>query len=141
METENIISLIAKIHERADRLLFEELGKTHAEGLVSSHGDILMKLFQNEKLSMKDLSDKIGRKKNTVTVLSDKLLTLGYINRKPDAKDKRIAYLSLTEKGMELRSKVQTVINQLLDRAQRGFNDREKELFLEFLLKTSRNFD
>ena len=37
-----ILSLISKIHEKGHRFIIEELKNNGAEGLVPSHGDILV---------------------------------------------------------------------------------------------------
>ena len=64
---------IAKIHEYADRFIIQELKKNNITGLVPSHGEILLWLYQNDKMTMKNIADKIHRSKSTVTVLVNKL--------------------------------------------------------------------
>ena len=39
---------IAKIHEYADRFIIQELKKNNITGLVPSHGEILLWLYQND---------------------------------------------------------------------------------------------
>ena len=69
----NLLALVSKIHEKGNRFIIEELKKNGAEGLVPSHGDILVCLYQNDKMTMKEIADKINRTRPTVTVLVDKL--------------------------------------------------------------------
>ena len=69
----NMLALISKIHEKGNRFIIEELKKNGADGLVPSHGDILVCLYHNDKITMKDIADKIHRTRPTVTVLVDKL--------------------------------------------------------------------
>ena len=67
----NFLSLISKIHDKGNRLIIEELKRNGADGLVPSHGDILVCLYQNDKMTMKEIADKINRTRPTVTVLVD----------------------------------------------------------------------
>lgn len=90
---------IAKIHEYADRFIIEELKNNNIEGLVPSHGEILLWLYQNEKMTMKDIAKKIHRSKSTVTVLVSKLEKSGFVKREILNTDNRYSYISLTSKG------------------------------------------
>ena len=76
-----ILSLISKIHEKGNRFIIEELKNNGVEGLVPSHGDILVCLYKNNKMTMKDIANCIHRTKPTVTVLVDKLEKLEYLKR------------------------------------------------------------
>ena len=69
----NLLSLISKIREYGNHFIIEELKRNGIEGLVPSHGDILVCLYEQNKMTMKDISDKIHRTRPTVTVLVDKL--------------------------------------------------------------------
>ena len=48
----NFLSLISKIHDKGNRLIIEELKRNGADGLVPSHGDILVCLYQNDKMTI-----------------------------------------------------------------------------------------
>lgn len=76
-----MLSLVSKIHEKGNRFIIEELKNNGAEGLAPSHGDILVCLYKNGKMTMKDIANSIHRTKPTVTVLVDKLEKLGYLKR------------------------------------------------------------
>lgn len=83
----NLLSLISKIREYGNRFIIEELKRNGIEGLVPSHGDILVCLYEQNKMTMKDISDKIHRTRPTVTVLVDKLEKLGYVKREASKQD------------------------------------------------------
>ncbi len=94
---------IAKIHEYADRFIIEELKKNDIVGLVPSHGEILLLLYQNNKMTMKEIANKIHRSKSTVTVLVSKLEKSGFVKREILDTDNRYFYISLTEKGQNFK--------------------------------------
>ncbi len=113
----NLLSSISKIHEKGNRFIVEELKKNGAEGLVPSHGDILVCLYKQDKMTMKDIAEKIRRTRPTVTVLVDKLEKLGYIYREVSKDDSRYTYISLTPKGQNFKpvfEKISTDLNNIL---------------------------
>jgi len=79
MKNKNLIALMSRVTENANKLIVHELRKRGVEGIVPSHGGILLFLFDEEKYTMRELAEKIYRTKPTVTVLVDKLVTLGYV--------------------------------------------------------------
>ncbi len=84
MRTEHIISLISRIRDKANRLIVSELRVRNMPGLAPSHGDILILLFQSETVSMREIAEKIGRDKSTVTALIKKLIDIGYVEKRED---------------------------------------------------------
>lgn len=99
-----ILFLISKIHEKGNRFIIEELKNNGAEGLVPSHGDILVCLYKNSRMTMKDIANCIHRTKPTVTVLVDKLEKLGYLKREASDKDSRSTNIVLTQKGEDFKT-------------------------------------
>ena len=129
-----MLSLISKIHEKGNRYIIEALKKNGAQGLVPSHGDILMCLYSNDKMMMKDIADKINRTRPTVTVLVDKLEKLGYVTREVSEKDSRYTYIILTKKGKDFKPVFEKISNNLNEILYKNLSDEEEEL-LENLLR------
>ena len=130
----NLLSLISKIHEKGNRFITDELKKNGAEGLVPSHGDILVCLYQKDKMTMKDIADKIHKTRPTVTVLVDKLEKLGYIKREVSEKDNRYTYIYLTKKGEDFKPVFEQISNDLTYMLYKNLSDKEADI-LEELLK------
>ena len=130
----NLLALISKIHDKGNRLIIEELKRNGADGLVPSHGDILVCLYQNDKMTMKEIADKIHKTRPTVTVLVDKLEKLGYIKREVSEKDNRYTYIYLTKKGQEFKPVFEQISNDLTDMLYKNLSDKEADI-LEELLK------
>ena len=101
METVKYISFIK---EEANQFIIKELEKKGIDGIVPSHGSILMALYKKKQMTMKEIAEDIRRKQPTVTVLIDKLLKLGYVEKRKDAEDSRSSIIQLTKKGDEFRS-------------------------------------
>lgn len=130
-----ILSLISKIHEKGNRFIIEELKNNGVEGLVPSHGDILVCLYKNNKMTMKDIANCIHRTKPTVTVLVDKLEKLGYLKRAASDKDSRSTYVILTQKGEDFKATFDQISNNLNKILNKNLSENEVKLLEELLKK------
>lgn len=140
MSTRDIISLIAVVREKANRFIIQEMSMKEMEGLAPSHGDILSALFEYSSLTMKDLAKKINKDKSTVTALVNKLLNLGYIERTRDIADSRIVYITLTEKGENLKGDFKEISDKLIERVYKDISKNEQEVLINILTKIYNNF-
>ena len=131
----NFLSLISKIHDKGNRLIIEELKRNGADGLVPSHGDILVCLYQNDKMTMKEIADKINRTRPTVTVLVDKLEKLGYLQRKISQEDSRYRYIVLTKKGKDFKPVFEKISNKLNDMLYKNLSKDESDILENLLQK------
>ena len=127
MNEKYIVSLIGRIHRQANKFIESELKKNKIGDIAPSHGDILFQLYKTESVTMQQLAHLVGRDKSTVTVLVNKLVNLGYVDKKPDAQDARVYNLSVTQKGRELRPVFEEISSHLLDKVYSEFNPEEKE--------------
>lgn len=140
MEPHRIILLISRIRERANRFIKQELNKNNIEGLVPSHGDILMLLLNNKELPMNELAKRIDRKKNTITKLVNKLIKLGYVVKKTSEKDKRVNLISLTQKGKELKPIFIQISKDLISKTYKGFSENKKTEVANLLTEIYNNW-
>ena len=140
MNTKNIISLISKVRESANKFIVSEMDKWGVKGLATSHGDILMALLKVEKLTMKELTEKIGKDKSTVTALVDKLIKQGYVEKTKDVEDNRVVFVSLTEKGRELKPMFDAISQELISMVYKDIPQSEREGLINTLTKIKNNF-
>ena len=129
-----LLSLVSKIHEKGCRFIVEALKENGADGLVPSHGEILVCLYQYNKMTMKDIADKIHKTRPTVTVLVDKLEKLGYVKREVSSEDSRYTYIILTKKGEDFKPVFERISNDLNDMLYKNLSMSEADK-LEQLLK------
>ena len=126
LETDLIIHLIARIREKANRFIIAELKSHHIEDLIPVHGDILFALFKYGQIPMKTIAQIVDRKKSTVTTLVDKLIHLGYVQKKADETDHRYALISLTKKGQQLAFQLQDISDKLLNKVYKDMPVEER---------------
>lgn len=141
MKKGNALSLISKIREKANRFIIRELENHGVIGIVPSHGDILVALFKGEKHTMKELAEKIHRTKPTVTVLVDKLVEYGYVEKEKSNKDNRVTYIKLTEMGFELKPIFDDISQKLNFMIYGDFTDKEAEIFESILYNINQNLN
>jgi MarR family transcriptional regulator, organic hydroperoxide resistance regulator len=136
---DNVVSLISKIRSKSNKLIMREMARRNINGLVTSHGDILVALFQQRTLTMKEIADKIEKDKSTVTVLISKLIAQGYIKKERDAFDSRIVLVSLSDKGKKLKSDFEDISKKLLSAVYQGVSEEEKRMLAVILQKINHN--
>lgn len=141
MKKGNALALISRIREKANRFIVRELESHGIKGIVPSHGDILVILFKGEKYTMKELADRINRTKPTVTVLIEKLVEYGYVEREKSCTDSRVTYIKLTNKGIELKPIFEDISKKLDTLLYGDLTDGEPEIFEKLLHKVNANLD
>jgi len=130
---------MSRIGILASRVIVYKLREHGIEGLVPSHGDILVQLYAHQEMSMTDLASKISKKKNTVTALVDKLVRSGYVNKSTDINDHRIHIISLTRKAKNLGKDFEEIYEELLSMTYRGFSEKEKIEVMNYLDRITKN--
>jgi DNA-binding MarR family transcriptional regulator len=141
MKRNNMIALMSRITEKANRLIVRELEARGIEGIVPSHGGILVHLFIGKKYTMKDLAEKIHRTKPTVTILVDKLVNLGYVAKERSSEDNRITFIRLTEKGLALKPSFDEISNKLNAIVYKDLSEKDAECMETLLGKINHNLD
>jgi len=137
---ESIISAISRINDKSNKLLIAELKKNNIEGLVPSHGGILVHLYRTKgDVNLKEVAEFIGKDKSTVTALVNKLIKHGYITKNKNSEDKRNTYISLTKKGKELESVIKNISKHVLETVYAGFEDDEKVVLINMLDRVLNN--
>lgn len=134
MKNQRLIALSSRLAEKANKFIIAELKKYELTDIAPSHGDILSLLFDGSSYEMGEIARKIHRTKPTVTVLVEKLEKSGYVQRVKSDVDARFTMISLTEKGLALRSIFEAISKDLNTLAYAGLRD-EEALLLEILLE------
>ena len=140
MREQDIISMLSNIRSQANKFIIGKMADYGVCELAPSHGDIIFTLLNTEAITMKDLAGSIKKDKSTVTVLVEKLVRLGYIKKKRDVGDSRITYLSLTQKGADLRPMFEDISKNLFETVYKDIPKEEREALMKSLEKINQNF-
>jgi len=85
----------------------DKLGITYPQYLV------LMVLWENNGLTVNDISEKLILNTNTLTPLLKRMEKQQLLSRRRDVADERKVLISLTEKGMQLREEAASIPGKL----------------------------
>lgn len=124
---------LAKLRERLrDRLA--------AEGLPWGIWLFIRTLWEEDELTQRDLTTKVGLRQPTTVVAVRSMERLGLVRLKRDEQDRRKVYICLTDKGKKLRDKLLPDVANLNNKvALRGFTAKESEELKRLLTKMHGN--
>lgn len=111
----------------------DEIGLTYTQYIV------MLVLWQKKSLSTKELGAYLYLDSGTLTPLLKKLELSGLISRRRDEADARNVIISLTEKGLSLRRRAETIpvrMGQCLH-----LTDKEAQMLYELLYKLLGNLE
>jgi DNA-binding MarR family transcriptional regulator len=106
-----------RMHRRVNALIRRCIGE---EDITLDQYLVIRYLRMNGRSISSELADVFGVAKSSITAIMTRLFDKRLIERVPDAKDRRVIYLSLTEAGRKLaeavdgriRAKLSTIMNQ-----------------------------
>lgn len=136
----DMVSVVARTRALANRYLVQQMGERGLEGLVTSHGDVLLQLFAEDGLPMRELAARVHRDPSTVTTLVKKLADAGYVRTERGVRDRRSVVVLLTERGRVLERDFQEISQSLLEVQRKGIDDARMEAAREVLLQMQENF-
>ncbi|QCC85247.1 MarR family transcriptional regulator [Desulfovibrio desulfuricans] len=139
METNHIVSLVSRLRTQANSLIVAELEKRGHSGLAPSHGAILHALAARGPLHMSALAEAIGKQKNTVTTLVNKLEQAGYVFKTPSPHDSRVTLVSLSAKAQAAQPDFEAISQTLLAAVWGDMPQAERETLVRGLEKVLRN--
>ncbi|MCG8332737.1 MAG: MarR family transcriptional regulator [Chitinophagales bacterium] len=85
-------------------------------------------------MSMNDLKDLMIEKSPNATRLADKLIVKGFVERKRSEADRRVVYLSITDKGVELLETINNISGNYMEFTSR-ITEEEAKLVSDILDK------
>lgn len=88
---------------------------------------VLAVLWKQDGVSQQVIADETGRDKPSTTRLLDNLEKLGYIERRPDASDRRINNIYLTHQGIHAEKKIMKTVTATFDMLSEGISNKEQE--------------
>ncbi len=120
----NWVSLV-RAHNSVERALGRALQPLD---LKTAHLDILLNVFRFPDLSQQDLARRLLVGRSNMSMLLPQLEKRGLLVRTPDAKDKRILRLSLTQPGIVLTCKAIDLHVELIDKVMSASSQEECDL-------------
>jgi MarR family transcriptional regulator, organic hydroperoxide resistance regulator len=133
--------LISQIKQIGGRIFEKILTEKGIDAFNGAQGRILYVLWQNESISITELSEKTGLAKTTLTSMLDRLEVLGLIQRVFDKTDRRKILINLSEEARELQNEYDEVSAKMNEIYYQGFSDGEISQFEGYLLRILENLN
>ena len=131
-----LITKIKQIQGRVFEKLLSEYGISEFNG---AQGRILFVLWEKDDIPIRELSEKTGLAKTTLTSMLDRLERSGHITRAFDPADRRTVRIRLTDSARSLQKKYEDVSAKMNEIFYGGFSDDEILAFEKALGKILEN--
>ena len=118
------ISLLQRNTRRYFDLMLEQ------DQIGSGQQFFLLRIFENDGISMQDLARLGSFDKGTVTRAVQKLVIAGYVRTEADPQDKRVRHIYLTERARPLIDHVYQIRDYWTEALTRGLREEEKQRLL-----------
>jgi DNA-binding MarR family transcriptional regulator len=129
-----IMAQIGRIRECAALFIEQELKKEAIHGILPAHGIVLFFLFQqHHPVAMKEIVEKAGRVKSTVTGMVNTLEHHGYVEKFQSPEDGRVMLVQLTEKGRAIQPAFEDISTHMLEKLYGDMQQADQEKLIELL--------
>ncbi len=98
---------------------------------------VMLVLWENEELDMRDLGKKLFLDSSTLTPVTNRLISKGYLVKEKSKGDKRVAIIKITEKGKKLREEAEDIPYQIYKCS--GLSLEEAKTLRELVMKVVGN--
>lgn len=131
--------LVAQIHQLAGRIFARKLKQANIHEINPAQGRILFALWEQDGISVSELSSKTLLEKSTLTAMLDRLEEAGFIMRIPAEGDRRKTIVLRTEKDKAFQETYIKVSAEMLELFYHGFSTEEVDVFEESLARILAN--
>ncbi|MGX7025805.1 MarR family winged helix-turn-helix transcriptional regulator [Vagococcus hydrophili] len=98
-------------------------------------------LFHKGKQTTQGIKEKILIASSSTTYVIDQLEKKSYVDRLVDSEDKRVTFVTLSQKGQKLMEEIFPTHAKTIETSFSGLNDNELEQLLKLLAKLNRTLD
>ncbi|WP_243009104.1 MarR family transcriptional regulator [Clostridium sp. AM58-1XD] len=130
---------IAQIKFLQSRIFQQLLKKYTDTDLNSAQTNIIFVLWQEDDITISELSQKTNLAKTTLTSMLDRLESSGLLTRLPNPANRRETRICLTERAGSLKAGCLKAFNEMSKINFNGFTDTERESLLSGLDKLYAN--
>ncbi len=119
---ENIISVYPLLYKTISRPI------KHQTAVTPGGMFVLGTLKRNGMQSMSDIGKCLAMPKPHVTVIVDKLIEEGFVERQNDPNDRRIINISITDKGMEVFHEIKKTLAENMKIKLLNLSEEEQDI-------------
>jgi len=106
-----------------------------------SHGHILINLYTDGEMTMTEITNRIGRKAPTTTVLVKRLKKEGYVSSRISEEDSRVSLILLTDKGRAHCENMESFLSDFCEAGEKSVTTEEVETVVRIFKKVRKNIE
>jgi DNA-binding MarR family transcriptional regulator len=125
------IAVSFKVTKKAESLIKEQIG----DDLTTDQHYILRYIYQSKECTSSELADVFEVNKSAITAIVNRMVDREWIERTRDENDRRVIYLTLSKKGINLFEKTEERIHCLVESIINQFNREEIQNFIQIYEK------
>jgi len=138
---ENLYSILSgRTHSVFNRAILNNFRKNNI-ALTKEQWTILGVLWLDDGCSQQTLADRTYKDKPGITRLIDNLEKESLVERRPDAKDRRLNLIFLTPKGKIIEKEVMEIVNQTLENSIKGIDPENLKIVKDTFLQIYENLE
>ena len=108
-------------------------------GITAEQWTVLKRLDEQDGISIKGLTKRVGKDQGNVTRIVDVLVKKGVVKRTSNPEDKRSSLVYLTEEGKEVTKNLIPIDKKVHDTALHGLSQEDLTLLKQILFKINEN--
>ena len=124
-----------KLAELAPKIMgaFHDLGQQHPKGerLSMRQFQALIIVHTNSKLTLKAFCEKLALAPSTGTELANRMIDLDFFSKDGEEEDRRQAFLSVTQKGLELMQTRQQAMADMFAHFLEQYTPQDRDQFVQ----------
>ena len=132
---------ISRIKQVNTRLLNKFLAQKNIMAFNGEQGRILHVLWENDRISNRELSKKSGLAMSSLTTMLERMEEKKLLERRVDENDKRKILIFLTDYAKSLKSEYDEISDKMTEISFEGISDEERLAFEATLEKVLYNFE
>lgn len=108
-------------------------------GITPDQWVVMYCLWQENELSVGEISNRTKKDFANITRIVDKLEKLGYVNKVKSTKDSRSTNIHILPKADEIKKQLQNCWKESTDLAMRGISEKEQQEFISIIERIENN--
>ena len=133
--------LMSRIKQIHGRILNNLISNREITAFNAEQGRILHVLWENDNISIKELSARTGLAINTLTTMLERMQGKNLIEKRTDEKDKRKTIIILTDYAKSLQKEYDVISEEIISVFYKNFSHNEIMEFEEYLKRILDNLE
>jgi len=133
----NSIGYLTRIAFRSFTRVLER--RTLPKGVSSGQWPFLRVLWNEEGMTQRELSRRVGMQEPTTVTALNSLVKAGLVRREPSTEDRRKVHVFLTPKARQLRAELMVCVAEVNDIATQGIAEADMAVLRRVLVQLAEN--